>query len=169
LGDAGLPARPLRASVADAGTAAAVIVAEAEGEVLWVLNADGAHRLIRAEALPALGSLADSADFLVADGAGTVSRIAGDLQVARVTSVAGVTALAGTSSAAVLVAKGAVSVLRFDTAERVPVECTCSATTATPVALATFLLTDADSGPSWLLDLSGDAARTVFIPEAVHD
>jgi hypothetical protein len=169
LGDVALPARPLKASVADAGTAAAIVAAEAEGEVLWVLNGDSAHRLIRAEALPALGSVADSADFLVADGAGTVSRISRDLQIARVTSLAGITALAGTSSAAVLVAKGVVSVLRFKTGERVPVECACSATTAAPLAPATFLLTDVDEGPSWLLDLSGDLARTAFIPKAVHE
>jgi hypothetical protein len=169
LGDVALPARALRTSVADVGTAAAIVVAEPGGEVLWVLNGDGAHRLIRAEALPALGSVADSADFLVADGAGTVSRISRDLQVTPVTSLAGVTALAATPSAAVLVAKGAVSVLRFQTGERRPIECACSATMATPIAPATFVLTDAERGPSWLLDLSGDSARTAFIPEAVDE
>ena len=165
LGDSPLPARPLRASVADVGRAAAFVSAEADAEVLWVVNADGAHRLIRAEALPALGSVARSADFLVADAAGTISRITRDLQVARVTSLAGVTALAATSSAAVLVAQGAVSVLRFETGEMLPVECACSATKAVPVAPATFLLTDT-GGPSWILDLSNNSARTAFIPEA---
>jgi hypothetical protein len=40
---------------------------------------------------------------------------------------------------------------------------------ATPIAPATFVLTDAERGPSWLLDLSGDPARTAFIPEAVDE
>jgi hypothetical protein len=169
LADHALPGAPRLIAVADRGSAAAITVAEAEGEAVYLISDQGARRVLHAARIPAIAFLPNSGDFVFADDTGAIYRLGIDLSLTQLTALSGVKALAGTADGTrlLLVTEHAVVSLRFATQDTTSAECSCTAAIARPLGGSTFLITDRDDAPMWVVDASGEELRLAFIPEAV--
>ena len=171
LADYALPGTPVRVSVSDRGSTAAVTVAEPDGEALFLISEQGVRRLLHAVRLPAMAFLPGSADFVIADDTGAIYRIGGDLQLIQITTAPGAKALAGTAdgSRLLVVTEHRIDSIRFDTGDTRSIGCSCTAVAATPLKDSTFLLTNPNDGPMWVVDASQTELRVAFIPEVVNE
>lgn len=167
----GLPGEPLSISVADEASAVAVIVAEAEGEALYLIDERGARRLLHSSDFAAIVFLANSKDFLVAEESGAIHRVGSDLQLTQVGSVPGIKALAGTPDRSRLLAvtEQTIYSIHFDSGNTSSVDCSCKAVKAKPLGGSTFLLTNTGEGPMWVVSAAAEELRVAFIPEAVNE
>ena len=166
-----LPGAPLLIAVSDGGSTAAMTVTEADGEAVYLINDQGARRVLHAARFPAIAFLPKSGDFVVADDAGAIHRIGSDLQLTRLTTIHGVKALAGTPDGTrlLLVTGKTVVSLRFATQETTSVDCLCSGAIAMPLGGSTFLISNSADEPMWVVDASSEELRLAFIPEAANE
>lgn len=166
-----LPAKPLSVAASDAGSAVLISAAEGDGEVLYLLDENGAHRLLQARRFPALAFLPNSDTFFAADETGAIFKAGADLNVGLLTTLPGTRALAGTmdGSRLLAVAERAVHSVQLATGEQTATECGCTASMARPLGNGSFLLSSGEEGPIWALDASGSELRAAFIPEAAHE
>jgi hypothetical protein len=165
-----LPGDPTAMAVSDEGTAMALVVRETDGDALYVVNADGARRVFRADGIVALAFMPESRDAVFADNRGTIYRLKSDLQFLEVGVVEGVKALGATADGRVLAVAGkSISALPLDGSLALTVECSCDAVLARSLGESKFLLTSPDDGPMWMVDASARELRVAFIPEAVNE
>lgn len=171
LADYVLPGAPRLIAVADSGKSVAVVVQDADGEALFLLNELGQRRVLAAPKIPALAYLPKSSAVMIADAAGAIYKLDGDLQLTRIAAVPGVKAIAATSDGSRLVAVAGRSVhsVRFDSGAVSSVECSCEGTEARPLGKSNFLLTGPDDGPIWMVNAAGEPLTLAFIPEAVNE
>jgi hypothetical protein len=172
VADLALPGAPLSIEVSDLSATIALTVAESNGEALYVVSEQTSRRLLHASRLPAIAFLFQSADLVVADDAGVISRVNGNVDLTRVTTVPGAQALAATpdGSRLLIVADGMIRAVRFATGEETgSVACKYAGAMAEPLGASNFLLTSAKDGPIWLVDASANELRIAFIPEAVNE
>ena len=169
--DLAIPGSPIRIAVADRDSVVAVTVAESDGEALHILNEQGSTRLLFSSRLPAIAFLPNSADVVVSDETGVVSRVGSESQFRRVATAPGAHALAVTTdhSRLLIVAGQTVRAVRLASGEETSIDCSCAAVMALPLGGSNFLLTKIGDGPIWLVDLSADELRLAFIPEAVNE
>jgi hypothetical protein len=164
------PGSARQIAVSDDGASIAVTVAEADGDAIYIVTANGARRVFSAPSIAALAFLPESGDAVFADQKGIVYRLTRDLQFVQIGTVEGVTAIAGASAGRVIAVAGSnIAVLPTDGSPVANVKCSCNATTARPLGHSKFLLTSGDDGPLWLLDASAAELRLAFIPEAVNE
>ena len=168
--DFALPDSPIRIAVADSGPAVAFSIAESGGEALYLVKDQSSRSLFHASRLPAFAFLPNSVDLVVADDVGVISRLDGNLQFSRLIAVPGAHSLAATTNGHLLVvADRMVRTLRLATGEENSVACNCERLSAVHLSDSNVLLTPDDSGPKWILDVSTNALRLVFIPEVVNE
>jgi hypothetical protein len=159
------------ATVGDQGSAVAVTIAESEGEALYLIDEQGARRLLHASHFPAIAFLPDSKEFVVAGEAGAIHRVGSDVQLAQVATIPGTKALAAVSDKLrlLVVTEQTVYSVRLHSGETTSMDCSCKAVSAKPLGESTFLLTNADEGPMWVVSAASDDLRIAFIPEAVNE
>jgi hypothetical protein len=161
-----LPSGALRVAAADQASTIAVVT---DAGSLYILSELGIREVFHSTDLPALAFLPNSTDLVVADESGSLFRINADLQLTKLATVAGTRALAAQSSRLLAVTEHGVSGVNFGTGETILTECSCTATSAKPMGGASFLLTNPDDGPIWVVDASLDQLRVAFIPEVVNE
>ncbi len=166
-----LPGVPLLSAVADRGSAAAVTITEADGEALYLISDQGARRVLHAARFTAIVFLPGSSDLVVSDGDGAIYRISIDLQLTALMTQSGARALAGTPDGTrlLVVTEHAVVSFRFATQETASVECSCTGANARPLGSSTFVITNDETGPLWVVDASSEQLRLAFIPEAANE
>jgi len=171
VADYALPGQPRLIAVADSGKSVAVVMADADGEALFLLTELGQRRVLAAAAIPALAYLSRSNAVVVAEATGLIYKLDGDLQLTRIATVPGVKALAATSDGSRLIAVAGRSVhsVRFDSGAVASVECSCDGTEARPLGRSNFLLTGPDDGPIWMVNAATEPLTLAFIPEAVNE
>ena len=148
-----------------------VVIAEPDGEALYVLNEQGMRRVFHAAKIAGLAFVPKSADLIAADGSGAIYRLNADLQLTQVTTIEGIRGLAVSADGSRLLAVAGATVyaVQFGTGDISSVECPCNGAFVSPLGTSTFLLTNGDDGPLWVLDTSFDRLRVAFIPEAVNE
>jgi hypothetical protein len=167
-----LPGAPRLLAVSDNGLAIAAIIAEPNGEALFVVDEQGSRRLLQSERFVALAFLPGSGNFLAADHLGSIHRIStGDLQLTKVGSIEGVKALGATDDGSRLLAltDRAIHSVRFDSGEATSLDCSCSGLNAAPLGRSNYLLTGTDHGRMWIVDASSEQMKLAFVPEAVNE
>ena len=172
IGERELPGAPLLTAVADNGSAAAVTIAEPNGEALFLIDEQGSRRLLQAGRFAALAFLPGSGSFIAADDTGAIYRIgAGDLQLTRVAVVEGASALAATDDGSRLLAitDRAIHAIRLDSGASASIDCSCQGMIAAPLGRSAYVLTGVDDGRMWILDASLEQLRLAFVPEAVNE
>ena len=171
LAERTLPGVPLLSAVADRGSAAAVTITDADGEALYLINDQGSRRVLRAARFTAIVFLPNSSDLVVSDGDGAIYRISIDLQLTALMTQPGARALAGTPDGTrlLVVTEHAVVSFRFATQETASVECSCTGASARPLSGSSFVITNDEAGPLWVVDASSEQLRLAFIPEAANE
>lgn len=166
-----LPGVPLLSAVADRGSAAAVTITEADSEALYLINDRGARRVLHAARFTAIVFLPGSLDLVVSDGDGAIYRISIDLQLTALMTQPGARALAGTPDGTrlLVVTEHAVVSFRFATQETASVDCPCTGASARPIGSSTFVITNDEAVLLWVVDVSSEQLRLVFIPEAANE
>ncbi|HYI94510.1 MAG TPA: hypothetical protein VEX68_13265 [Bryobacteraceae bacterium] len=171
LGERTLPGIPLLSAMADRGSAVAVTIAEGDGEALYLVNDQGARRVLHAAHFSAIAFLPGSSDLVVSDGDGAIYRIGIDLQLAELTRLPGTKALAGTPDGTrlLIVTEQAVATLRFATQETTSISCACTGAIARSLGAGMLVITNSEAGPLWVVDVSSEELRLAFIPEPVNE
>lgn len=166
-----MAAKPSLIAIADRDKTAAITIAEPDGEALYVLNEQGTRRVFHAAKIAGIAFVPKSADLIVADGSGAIYRLNADLQLTQVTTIEGIRGLAVSTDGFRLLAVGGTTVyaVQFGTGDITSVECPCTGAFVSPLGTSTFLLTNGDDGPLWVLDTSSERLRVAFIPEAVNE
>ena len=169
--DLAIPGSPIKIAVADRDSLVGVTVAESDGEALHILSEQGSSRLLFSSRLLALAFLPNSAEVVVSDETGAISRVGRESQFRRVATVPDAHALAVTNdhSRLLIVAGQTVRTVRLASGEETPIDCNCAAVMALPLGGSNFLLTKIGDGPIWLVDVSVNEPRVAFIPEAVNE